>query len=153
MNVYEERIANLLKEVSESISSNFNKIQIEELGATLQQFASAVRQVTNVSFDLFTEEMESYIAELKESEKLSQAEFEMKYSYEMEVCKQLGRSGWVISEYSNPAEVEAWYKLLQDKDEKSIVTYFEGENGYTLSECLQHLEKTIYYRPKSNIFF
>lgn len=76
MNDYEERIADLLKTVSESVNRNFNKDQIEELGTTLQQFAVAVRQVTNISFNFFTEEMENYIAEIKESEKLSQSEFE-----------------------------------------------------------------------------
>ena len=152
MNDYEERIVDLLKTVSESVNRNFNKNQIEELGTTLQQFAMAVRQVTNISFSFFTEEMENYIAEIKECEKLSQSEFEKNYLYEMEVCKQLGRSGWVISEYSNPAEVEAWYKLLQDKDEKSIVTYFEGENGYILSECLQHLENQYITEP-NRIYF
>lgn len=50
--------------------------------------------------------MKNFIAETKESEKLSQTDFEEKYSYEMEVGKKLGRAGWVISEHSNPREIK-----------------------------------------------
>lgn len=76
--------------------------------------------------------MKNFIAETKESEKLSQTDFEEKYSYEMEVCKKLGRAGWVISEHSNPREIKEWYEFLSSREDNKIISYFEGDNGYIL---------------------
>lgn len=51
-------------------------------------------------------EMKAYLVEVKNSEKLSQSDFEVKYSYEINICKQLRNAGWVVFKHSNPLEVE-----------------------------------------------
>lgn len=110
MSFYQDNMANLMKEFVKSVDDNFDKKQIQNLTASLQQFSLALKKATeNISLNFFTEEMQNYIAEMKESEKLSQSEFEAKYSYEIEVCKKLGRAGWVVSEHSNPRKVKEWY--------------------------------------------
>lgn len=154
MHFYQDNMANLLNNVSKSVSSDINMEQIEKSGAVLQQYVSALQKVIgNISFNFFTEEMENYIAEIRESENLSQLEFETKYSYEMKICKQLGRAGWVISEYSNPAETKEWYELLQNQEGEKIVTYFEGKNGYILEDCLQSLEHRYVVEPNQRYFY
>lgn len=154
MGIYQDRISNLLKEFSDSITCNIDKEQIEQLNASLQQFGSALQKATeNISLHFFDEEIKNFIAETKESEKLSQSEFEAKYSCEMEICQQLGRAGWVVSEYSNPAEVEKWYKLLTDHEEEKIITYFEGENGYILEESIRSLDSEYIAEPNQRYFY
>lgn len=153
MSLYQDRISNLLKELSRSISDNFDKEQFKKLNISLQQFSSALQKATeDISLHFFTEEMKNYIAETKESEKLSQSEFEAKYSYEMEVCKRLGRAGWVISEHSNPREVKEWFDLLSVGEDAKIITYYEGDNGYILDSIFQNLEDKYCEEPNIRYF-
>ncbi len=141
MSIYQDRILNLLKEFSDLIACNFDKEQIEKLSTSLQEFSLAVQKITeNNSLHFFNEEMKNFIAEIKESEKLSQSKFEEKYSYEIEVCKKLGRAGWVVSEHSNPRGVKEWYDFLSRQEDIKIITYFEGENGCILATIFQSLE-------------
>ena len=80
MSFYQDNMANLMKEFVKSVDDNFDKKQIQNLTASLQQFSLALKKATeNISLNFFTEEMQNYIAEMKESEKLSQSEFEAKY--------------------------------------------------------------------------
>lgn len=107
MEFYQDRISKLLKELRGSLACNFDNEQIERLNASLQQFGSALKNGTeNISLQSLNEDMKNFIAETKESEKLSQTGFKEKYLYEMEVCKKLRRAGWVVSEHSNPREIK-----------------------------------------------
>lgn len=121
MEFYQDRISKLLKELRESLACNFDNEQVERLNVSLQQFGSALKNVTeNISLQFLNEDMKNFIAETKESEKLSQTEFEEKYSYEMEVCKKLGRAGWVVSEHSNPREIKEWYDFLSSQEDNKL---------------------------------
>ena len=153
MSFYQDNMANLMKEFVKSVDDNFDKKQIQNLTASLQQFNLALKKATeNISLNFFTEEMQNYIAEMKESEKLSQSEFEAKYSYEIEVCKKLGRAGWVVSEHSNPRKVKEWYDLLMNQDDTEISTYFEGDNGCILSNIFRGLEKKYCVEPNQRYY-
>lgn len=141
MEFYQDRISKLLKELRESLACNFDNEQIERLNVSLQQFGSALKNVTeNISLQFLNEDMKNFIAETKESEKLSQTEFEEKYSYEMEVCKKLGRAGWVVSEHSNPREIKEWYDFLSSQEDNKIISYFEGDNRCILENIFHSLE-------------
>ncbi len=141
MDFYKENLRNLLKKFDDLFSKNIDKDKLASLHAPLVQFRSDLQKITsNVSFHFLTEEMKNYIDEAKANENLSQSEFEGKYSYEMEVCKQLGRAGWVVSEHSNPRVIKEWYDFLLHQDEKKISTYFEG-NGCILVNILKKLEQ------------
>lgn len=153
MSFYQDNMANLMKEFVKSVSGNFDKKQIQNLTTSLQQFSLTLKKATeNISFNFFTEEMQNYIAEMKESEKLSQSEFEAKYSYEIEVCKKLGRAGWVVSEHSNPREVKEWYDLLSNQDDTEIITYFEGDNGCILYNIFQSFEQKYCVEPNQRYY-
>ena len=153
MGFYQDNMANLMKEFVKSVSDNFDKKQIQNLTDSLQQFSLALKKATeNISLNFFTEEMQNYIAEMKESEKLSQSEFEAKYSYEIEVCKKLGRAGWVVSEHSNPREVKEWYDLFLNQDDTEIITYFEGDNGCILSNIFRGLEQKYCVEPNKRYY-
>lgn len=153
MNFNQDNMENLFKKISKLVSSDINMEQIEKSEDVLQQYVSALQKaIGNIFLNFFTEEMGTYIAEIKESEELSQLEFETKYSYEIRMCKQLGRAGWVISEYSNPAEAKEWYKLLKNQEGEKIVTYFEGKNGYILEDCIQSLKLKYVAEPNQRYF-
>lgn len=153
MEFYQDRISKLLKELRESLACNFDNEQVERLNASLQQFGLALKNVTeNISLQFLNEDMKNFIAETKESEKLSQTDFEEKYSYEMEVCKKLGRAGWVISEHSNPREIKEWYDFLSSREDNKIISYFEGDNGYLLENIFHSLEHKYCEEPNQRYF-
>ncbi len=159
MSFYQDSMANLL-EISKSLNGNFDIKQLQKSGEVLQQYVSLLKKVVgNISLDFLTEELKNYIVKVKESENLSQSEFEAKYSYEMEICKQLGNAGWVISEYSNTVEAKEWYELLLNQEQEKIITYFEGENGYILADifdglkCIYVIDPNQRYFSKAKFFF
>lgn len=153
MGFYQDRISELLKELGDSLACNFDKEQLESLNAPLRQFSLVLKNVTESKFlQFFNDDMKNFIAETKASEKLSQTEFEEKYSYEMEVCKKLGRAGWVVSEHSNPKEVNEWYNLLSNQEDIKISSYFEGNNGCILDNIFQSLEHKYCEAPNQRYF-
>lgn len=153
MESYQDRIAKILMELEDTIACNFDHTQIEGMNVLVQNFASALKNITaNVSLQFFTDEMKNYIAETKESEKLSQEEFEQKYSYEMDICKKLGRAGWVISEHSNPREIEEWYECICNGEEYKVESYFDGDNGCILYNILNGLEQKYKENPGQRYF-
>lgn len=149
----QDRISKLLIELSDALACSFDNEQIERMSASLLLVSSAIKKVTeNISFQFFNEDMENFIAEIKESEQLSQTDFEEKYSYEIEVCKKLGRAGWVVSEYSNPEEIEEWYVFLTKREDNKIISYFEGDNGCILYDIFQGLEHKYCEDPNQRYF-
>ena len=65
MSFYQDNMANLMKEFVKSVDDNFDKKQIQNLTASLQQFSLALKKATeNISLNFFTEEMQNYIAEM-----------------------------------------------------------------------------------------
>ena len=61
MEFYQDRISKLLKELRESLACNFDNEQIERLNVSLQQFGSALKNVTeNISLQFLNEEWLTY---------------------------------------------------------------------------------------------
>ena len=138
----QEGMKALLERLRKSVDGICDAEQIKKMNASLNEFSEGMRKVTeNLSLDFFTEEMKDYLVEVKNSERLSQSDFEAKYSYEINICKQLGNAGWVVSEHSNPREVVEWYELLSAGECEKIITYFEDENAYVMTDIMQGLEK------------
>lgn len=153
MESYQDRVAKMLTELKDTIDYNFDHTKIEGMNVFVQNFAAALKNITaNVSLQFFTDEMKNYIEETKESEKLSQEEFEQKYSYEMEICKKLGRAGWVISEHSNPREIEEWYECICNGEVYKIESYFDGDNGCILYNIISGLEQKYNESPHQRHF-
>lgn len=152
-------INKFIEEFSKITKENLDLVQFEKIKEPLQELCKKLHDaVENVSFDFLTEEMKKYVDETKANENLSQNEFEDKYACEIEVCKKLGNSGWVVSEHSNPREISEWYELLKNGDEQEIMTYFEGGNGCALWNIFLKLENKyelsdgVYFRKAKEFF-
>lgn len=104
-------------------------------------FTRFSKQLSGVfpSFQL-SEEVKEFIREAKESESLSEEEFEKKYGSEFEVCKTLGEHGWVVSGYSNPRYIKNWYKALIEGEPDKIVCFFEEEDDRVIKNIMDTLE-------------
>ena len=89
---------------------------------------------------------------IHKSLRLPWSDFEAKYSYEMNACEQLGNAGWVVSEYSNPREVEEWYEFLFAGECEKIITYFEDENACILTDIIQRLRQYYNKEPSQRYF-
>ena len=86
VNLYQDAMTNFLKEYKELVSNSCDKSKIKKLNSSLQQAKVALQKSTeNISLLFLTEEIKNYIDETKESENLSQSEFEkniqMKWKY------------------------------------------------------------------------
>ncbi len=152
--MHQEGMKALLERLRKSFDGICDAEQIKKMNASLNEFSEGIRKVTeNLSLDFFTEEMKEYLLEVKNSEKLTQSDFEAKYSYEINICKQLGNAGWVVSEHSNPREVKEWYELLSAGECEKIITYFEDENAYVMVDIMQGLEKKYDSEQPSQRYF
>ncbi|MFQ9608432.1 MAG: hypothetical protein ACLRZD_00690 [Lachnospira sp.] len=87
-----------------------------------------------------SEEVKGFILEAKESESLSEEEFEKKYGSEFEVCKTLGEHGWVVSGHSNPRYIKNWYKALIEGEPDKIVCFFEEDDDRVIKNIMDTLE-------------
>lgn len=81
------------------------------------------------------------INEAKESESLSEEEFEKKYGSEFEVCKTLGEHGWVVSGHSNPRYIKNWYKALIEGEPDKIACFFEEDDDRVIKNIMDTLER------------
>ena len=95
----------------------------------MSDFFEAYNSITNgiVHIEVFSKQVNEFLAEVKEDEKLYQAEFKDKYIAEMEICENIGKNGWVITEYGCPADIINWITLLNSGKSESIVNYFQDE--------------------------
>lgn len=153
MNNNQERISGMLKALGNMMNSGVNEEVIEKLNTSLTQFTKELQKnIKNLPTFVLNEDMKSFIEETKEDEKLSQEDFEEKYSCEIDVCRNLGRAGWVVSNHSNPREVKEWYTLLSQNKELEIVSYFEGENGNILKNIFMELEAKYSENPNNRYF-
>lgn len=117
-------------------------------------FTRFSKQLSGVfpSFQL-SEEAKEFIREVKESESLSEEEFEKKYGSEFEVCKTLGEHGWVVSGYSNPRYIKDWYKSLIEGEPDKIVCFFEEEDDRVIKNIMGTLERKYNDPVNRNYYF
>lgn len=137
----QDRISEMLKVLGNMMKCSANEELIEKMNTSLTQFVDELQnRVKNLPSLVLDEDVKCFIEEIKEDEGLSQEEFKEKYSYEMAVCRKLGRAGWVVSNHSNPREVKEWNTLLSENRELEIISCFEGENGHILENIFRELE-------------
>lgn len=149
----QDRISEMLKVLGNMMRCSANEELIEKMNTSLTQFVDELQnRVKNLPSLALDEEVKCFIEETKEDEGLSQEEFKEKYSYEMDVCRKLGRAGWVVSNHSNPREVKEWNTLLSENRELEIISYFEGENGHILENIFRELEVRYSENPNKRYF-
>lgn len=72
----------------------------------------------------FTEITEVAQKRVLELEGLSEEEFENRYKDSIEASRNMGRCGWVISQYTSGKVYLEWYQRIQNGNESSIEEYF-----------------------------
>ena len=111
----DEKTYENLKRIQEKMSGysipqiDFNKMEkrLTELKklvpcdlTTLQE-----RLITNSNIFLMTDKFRKYVKVVQESEGISEAEFEQKFSKEIERSRKIGRNGWIPSEHGRPKDM------------------------------------------------
>ena len=154
MGSYDNNFSTALEEFSNILRNQVDKEMMDKLNSMLKQFSSILKKsTTGVPFQFLSEEMKNYISEAQKSEKLSQAEFEAKYSHEMDICKQLGQAGWVVSEHSNHRIISEWFDILSQGKTDDIVSYFEGDKGSMPHNILRKQEQVYCEEPFRKYFY
>lgn len=103
------------------------------------------------SFQL-SAEVREFIQDAKQSEQLSEKEFEKRYGEEFEICKKLGEQGWVVSIHSNPKYIENWYKALIENEPEKITEFFDKDEGSVLKDIINTLD-TKYDNPVNKNYY
>lgn len=127
------------------LKTNINPEKLSAITGFKNQMVDFTRfskQLSGVfpSFQL-SEDVKEFIQEAKESENLSEEEFEKKYGSEFEVCKILGEHGWVVSGHSNPRYIKNWYKALIEGEPDKIVCFFEEDDDRVIKNITDTLER------------
>lgn len=127
--------------LSQNISIELSN-RLIEIKSQMKYLSRVSEQLSEVipSFQL-SEEVREFIQEAKESENLSEEEFEKKYGEEFEVCRLLGTNGWVVSGHSNPRYIKNWYKALIEGEPDKIVCFFEEEDDRVIKNITDTLER------------
>lgn len=86
-------------------------------------------------------EVKDFIREAKESERLSEEEFEKKYGEELEICKTLGVHGWVVSAHGNPRIIRNWHEALIENEPGKITYFFEEDQDHVIKIITNDLAK------------
>ncbi|QFJ56018.1 hypothetical protein [Pseudobutyrivibrio xylanivorans] len=126
---------------------------IDKLTIVLQPLIDASNLIAKeIKLDFLQEQIDEYLYKAKEDAGLSQLEFEEKYLNEKADSENLGRNGWVVTEYGNPREVSEWNTLLKVKAPEKIVEYFEGDYLYVFTSIIDNLSKK-YINGADKIYF
>ena len=108
----------------------------------MQELLKCNKNLHNVLIPFpISEAVKNYIEEEKESKDLSQDDFEKRYSAEMDMCKVLGKNGWVVSGHSNPRIIKEWYDDIQSGNVKEIEDFFTENENHVLKTIIDDLKK------------
>ncbi len=143
-----------IDEINEKIEQINNAIKSlessSELRNTLENISRKVTlTATNAKLNSLRDAYNAYIVEAREEEKLSEKEFDDKYIKVKKECENLGRLGWVVTQYSNPREITQWVELVREGKYKDIADYFDEQLIDTLVNDLQLKYKNM---PESTYF-
>ena len=119
----------------------------------LSQILGSIEKIDKkISTDYFFKQLEYFYEKTIEVAGLTKIEFEEKYSDKLKMCKCLGKTGWVISRYSELDETEKWYDLLIKGKEKDIVYYFENENFWKINSMFENFQSCYKTNPAKRYF-
>ena len=146
----EEKYAKMLENMSK-ISEQFKNIQLPQSDwtstskrlAEINRMGQQLSQLNELcSSNLVelgvSEKFRDYIQIVKESEGLTEQEFEEKFSLELERSKKLGQHGWVPSEYGGSHDFSEWAKWVEECPEK-ILEFFEEDDYNVLNKIIETL--------------
>ena len=121
---------------------NWNEIanKLTGNGALLKYDWAAIQEKIKTNSLIFSmsDEFREYANIVRESEGLSEEEFEKKFSAEIERSRELGRNGWIPSEHGNPRDFAEWSKYLHESPER-IMEFFEEDD----ERVIKHIKHTL----------
>lgn len=129
------KLVEKMQKIAKDITNN------SHIDSMFPQMTAMFDLMSNLSIFSISEEVSTFIAEAKASENLSHEDFLNKYGKEIDICKAVGKAGWVVSEHSNPREIKEWYQLVVQGREAEIVDYFDAGDSQTLKNIRNKLSE------------
>lgn len=130
-----DKLVEKMQKIAKGITNNF------QINNIYPQMKEMLDSMSSLSIYSISEEISIFIAEAKASENLSHEEFMNKYGEEIDICKVVGKAGWVVSEHSNPRKIKEWYQLVVQGKESQIVDYFDAGDSQILKNIRNHLSE------------
>jgi len=140
----QELYKNLTKAISPEALAKF-----QELSDKLNVWKNSLNSMPGLL--KFAEMLKNYQREVRETEGLTEGEFEEKYRTEIEWSEKFGKNGWVISEHSNPADIKNWEQLLCEGEAK-VAEFFDGEDIVILDVIIEGLQEK-YVSDETQLYF
>lgn len=139
-----EKMKKICEKVAEFPIAQYNWNEIANKltgnGALLKYDWAAIQEKIKTNSLIFSmsDEFREYANIVRESEGLSEEEFEKKFSAEIERSRELGRNGWIPSEHGNPRDFAEWSKYLHESPER-IMEFFEEDD----ERVIKHIKHTL----------
>lgn len=133
MNEKYKQMIGKMQQIANEFANNFH------MDSVFPQMKTVLDSVPSLTIFPLSEKTIAFIEEAKASENLSHEDFLDKYGEEIDICKEVGQAGWVVSEHSNPRKIKEWHELIAQGREKEIVDYFDADNGHTLKAIRNNL--------------
>ena len=139
---------NLYKNIVKEISPEA-LVKFQELSDRLNEWKNSLNNMPGLL--KLAEMLKNYEYEVRETEGLTGAEFEEKYKAEIERSEMFGKSEWVISEHSNPADIKKWEQLLYGGAAK-VVEFFDREEIAIFDVIIEELQER-YVSNEMQLYF
>lgn len=104
------------------------------------------RLITNSNLFLMTDKFREYVKVVRETEGITEEEFEQKFSKEIERSRKLGRNGWIPSEHGKPKHIAEWSEYILDSPEK-IMEFFEKDDEKVIKKIKNILSRVYIQKP------
>lgn len=104
------------------------------------------RLITNSNLFLMTDKFREYVKVVRETEGITEKEFEQKFSKEIERSRKLGRNGWIPSEHGKPKHIAEWSEYILDSPEK-IMEFFEKDDEKVIKKIKNILSRVYIQKP------
>lgn len=104
------------------------------------------RLITNSNLFLMTDKFREYVKVVRETEGITEEEFEQKFSKEIERSRKLGRNGWIPSEHGKPKHIVEWSEYILDSPEK-IMEFFEKDDEKVIKKIKNILSRVYIQKP------
>lgn len=117
-------------------------------GALLKYDWAAIQEKVRTNSLIFSmsDEFRQYASIVRESEGLSEEEFEQKFSKEIKRSRKLGRNGWIPSEHGKPKHIAEWSEYIPNSPEK-IMEFFEKDDEKVIKKIKNILSRVYTQKP------
>lgn len=153
---FEQKVYEKLKRVCDEISGypatqyNWNNI-IKNLMGNTKLFSTDWTILQDKIRDnslicSMSDEFKEYVSIVKETEGLSEEEFEKKFSVQIERSRELGKNGWIPTEHGTPKHIAEWSRYINESPEK-IMSFFEKDDEHHIKQIKNTLSAIYLQKP------